>query len=121
MRNKTVTVTAAELNSNSIKIFSLEELVPLENVLEQFKRVIPSEMRIYNTTGCDIEYLLLDGAAEETQFNNGDPLFSFLRVLNGMWVHHHPLEKSTRLYVRKKSGTASSDLDIEFIGFVRRG
>lgn len=113
-------MTAAELNSNSIKIFTLEELIPLENVLEQFKRVIPSEMRIYNLSGCEIEYLLLDGPAEETQFNNGDPLFSFLRVLSGMWAHHHPLEKSTKLYVRKKSGTATADLDIELAGFVRR-
>lgn len=120
MRNKTVVVTAAQLNANTIVEFDLLEQIPFENRREQLKLVFPSELRIYNTSGCDVEYLLITDAEEYTQYQNGDSLFTFLRIYKGMWVHHHPLEKATKLLIKKRSGTATDNLEIELIGFTKR-
>lgn len=122
MRNKTLVVSTSDINTGTVQEINLVEQIPFENRPSAFKTVTPSEMRLYNRTGCDLEYLLISDDLEWAEYQ-ADPslLFDFIRLTDGMWAHHHPMEKAIKLLVRRKSGTATADLDVELIGYANRG
>jgi hypothetical protein len=120
MRNSRAIVTVSELNSGSVKIIdpmmTYCQYDVFGNVLSsQF--LYPIDIQLINDCGANIEFNSILHETEYIDYQKDPTQFAFQRLPSNSVLQpdHTNFERCYKFLLRKYSGTATSDLTIEFI------
>jgi hypothetical protein len=125
MKNKTFTVSTATLNAAVDKanevILDVEKSYdpPLgQGINDQVttKKLYPKGMKIYNTSGTDIEFNLIANEAELAEYDDDQIHFDKVLIQNGETLQFtNNLPRCYKFLLRKiVGGTATANLRIDF-------
>lgn len=116
MFGRTVTVTIAELNAGEEKKEVMIAATESGGTgKDRNVEYYPQELQIYNNSGTDVEYIILDSPDDEILFDNSDTKFAYILIPNGKDISRK-ISKCYKIVIKKVSGgTATADLRMDFI------
>ena len=125
MKNKRVTVLAADINSSvSGQVYSIDPTMDtylydgLHNITETIP-ALPLDLCCQNDTGATLGFNFISNSGELWEYEEYPNMYDFVLLRDGDILSNdvYNLPRCARFLVRLEAGTATDDLIIEFINY----
>lgn len=118
MKSKTFTVTTANINAGTNQTIDPEISIVISGTVPDTIHLFPSKMKIVNSTGRNVEFVIISNTTELTEFTADPTNYGFQIIPNATTEQILNLPMPYRFIVRGLgAGTATSDLRIDFSGY----
>lgn len=121
MKNKRFTITSSDLNLGTAIKLTVPMTVSTAAISGEVKTVVlyPIEIQSFNLTEADLEFNTFANEEEYQDYVKNPSYYAFITFKNGTVLtdDNHNFLHSIYFIIRKKSGIATSDLEIEFINY----
>ena len=126
MKNKTATVSSAQINAaTDVKIDATITITrPSVREGNQTITLYPKRIQIRNQTGATIGFNILSSAEEEAEFDADDTNFEYISLANNTtltFADVYPIPTPYKILIIGIAGVAASDLTVEMINYQARG
>jgi hypothetical protein len=121
MINKRFTISVAEINAMTDKVFNIELTKTNTSVTgnSDTRYLYPLEIQIINTSGAGVEWLLISNEEEYTEYTANPGDFVFVRLPNNFTLqdNFNSLGRCYKFIIKGYEATAAEDLICEFINY----
>lgn len=121
MKNKRYTITATDINTGSIQTLTIPMTVVRTSSNGEVQTIVlkPLDVQSYNYSGADLEFNFFANDDEWNEYQADATNFDFITFGNEtmLTADARNFLSCYKFCIKKKSGTATADLEIEFINY----
>ena len=121
MKNKTFTITADQLNNSGTILLDASMVLYQTTIADGLISgvIYSKEIQLINNCGANLEYNFMANENEYNSYLADDTNYSFISLPYGYSLEDDNIvNRCKRFLIKKDSGTATSDIRVDFINYV---